>query len=161
MAAPFGSCWPLERFRVCGHRRHSQQLLRAHFTRVCAGLLHMKYITHKRFHGKGISGLINIPFGTKVRCECGWLITEDGRIICRAASENGYEHFHPDIPEAHQRHKMISALEAYYKNGGDISELYYREFAPNENDYWLHILRTMDTPRLTTLCLKNLGKIPI
>ena len=121
----------------------------------------MRYTTHKRFRGKGISGWMNIPFGTKVICEDGILVTENGAIICYAESENGYEHFHPDIPEAHQRYSMISALEAYYKAGADVSELYYREFAPNENDYWLHILRTMDTPRLAALCLKNLGKIPI
>lgn len=121
----------------------------------------MRYTTHKRFRGKGISGWMNIPFGTKVICEDGILVTENGAIICYAESENGYEHFHPDTPEAHQRHSMISALEAYYKSGADVSELYYREFAPNENDYWLHILRTMDTSRLAALCLKNLGKIPI
>ena len=120
----------------------------------------MTYMVHKRFKGKGIDGQFNLPYGTKVRCESGWLMLEDGRVICRATSENGYEHFHPDIPEAHQRHNMISALRKYYEHGGDVSDVYYREFAPNENDYWLHILRTMDTPRLTALCLKRLGKIP-
>ena len=120
----------------------------------------MNYITHKRFRGKGISGEMNIPYGTKVRCESGWLMLEDGRIICRETSENGYEHFHEDSPEGERRHKMITALAEYYKNGGDVSDVYYREFEPRENDYWLHILRTMETPRLAKLCLKRLGKIP-
>lgn len=103
---------------------------------------------------------MNIPFGTKVVCEDGILVTENGAIICYAESENGYEHFHPDIPEAHQRYNMITALAEYYKQSGDISDLYYKEFAPGENNYWLHILRTMDTPRLMELCLKRLGRIP-
>lgn len=121
----------------------------------------MNYTVHKRFKGKGIGGDFNLPYGTKCRMEDGLIYAPDGRCVCAATSENGWEHFHEDTPEAHQRHSMISALEAYYKAGADVSELYYREFAPNENDYWLHILRTMDTSRLAALCLKNLGKIPI
>lgn len=64
-------------------------------------------------------------------------------------------------PSTARAGELVTASEAYYKAGADVSELYYREFAPNENDYWLHILRTMDTSRLAALCLKNLGKIPI
>ena len=119
----------------------------------------MKYTTHKRFKAKGIDGDFNLPYGTLVEYDNGFLF-HDGRRICRATSENGYEHFHEDSPEGECRHEMITVLAEYYKNGGDVSDVYFREFASSENDYWLHILRTMDTPRLTVLCLKRLGKIP-
>ena len=120
----------------------------------------MKYITHKRFRGNTLSGRMNIPHGTKVNYDNGWLLTEDGKLICRATSENGYTYFHEDSPEGNLRYAMITALEKYYKADGDINDVYYREFEPQENDYWLHILRTMDTARLTALCFKRLGGIP-
>lgn len=119
----------------------------------------MNYTTHKRFKAKGIDGGFNIPFGAELECQGGFLCY-DGKRVCRAESENGYEHFHPDTPEGNSRYAMVTALADYYRQGENIDDVYYREFEPQENDYWLHILRTMDTARLTALCFKRLGGIP-
>lgn len=121
----------------------------------------MNYITHKRFEAVGIDGGFNIPYGTELDYVDG-LLYYRGRCVCRAESENGYEHFHEASKHGELRYAMISELKKYYlKHDEEVpGDIYYREFAPQENDYWLHILRTMETPRLMQLCEARLGGVP-
>ena len=124
----------------------------------------MEYIVHKRFKGKGIGGDLNLPYGTLVAEHNGFLSTSDGRKICAVTSENGWEHFRPNTPEGAHRQAMLDMLEKFYKSNDAApyfdGDIYYRAFKPGENDYWLHILRTMETSRLENLYTLRIGGMP-
>ena len=52
----------------------------------------MKYITHRRFKAKSISGEINLP--AKTECVCiDSVITYEGKRICYIISENAHQYF--------------------------------------------------------------------
>ena len=124
----------------------------------------MEYIVYKRFRGKGIGGQFNLPFGTVCRETAGFLFAPNGRQICAATSENGWKHFRPNTADGAHRQAMLDALEKYYKSSKSSAhfqeDIFYREFAPGENDYWLHILRTMETDRLEKLYEMRIGGKP-
>ena len=124
----------------------------------------MEYIVYKRFKERGIGGDFNLPYGTICKEEGGFLFAPDGRQICAVTSENGWGHFRPNTREGANRQAMLDRLEKFYRSKeaspyfeGDI---YYREFSPGENDYWLHILRTMETSRLEKLYTLRIGGMP-
>ena len=52
----------------------------------------MEYITFKRAKIIGITGEVNIPYGTPIYCENGYLFTPDA-VICTDHSQNAYDHF--------------------------------------------------------------------
>lgn len=124
----------------------------------------MEYIVHKRFKGKGIGGYFNLPFGTVCREAGGFLRAPDGRQICAVTSENGWCHFRPNTPEGAHRQAMLDRLEKFYRSKAAApyfeGDIYYRKFAPWENDYWMHILRTMETSRLERLYDQRIGGTP-
>ena len=124
----------------------------------------MEYIVHKRFKGKGIGGDFNLPYGTLVTENDGFLFAPDGRQICAATSENGWRHFHPNPPEGAHRQAMLDRLSKFYRSNAAApyfeGDIYYRDLAPEENDYWLHLLRTMETSRLEELYTLRIGGIP-
>lgn len=102
----------------------------------------MTYVVYRRFRGRGIGGAFNLRFGTRVEEKNGWLFAEDGRCICAATSENGWEHFRQDTAEGAERQKMLEELYAYYvRHDFDIT-------SSAENQYWKNILRTMPTKAL-------------
>lgn len=102
----------------------------------------MTYVVYRRFRERGIGGGFNLRFGTRVKEKNGWLFAEDGRCICAATSENGWEHFRPDTPEGAERQRMLEELYAYYsRHDFDI-------ISSAENQYWKNILRTMPTKAL-------------
>ena len=124
----------------------------------------MDYIVYKRFKGKGIGGDFNLPYGTIVTEHNGFLSDSDGRQICAVTSENGWEHFRPNTPEGEYRQAMLDRLAKFYRSkeaapyfDGDI---YYSDIAPEENDHWLHLLRTMETSRLEELYTLRIGGTP-
>lgn len=124
----------------------------------------MEYIVHKRFNGKGIGGDFNLPYGTVVAEHNGFLSTSDGRQICAATSENGWRHFRPNTPEGAHRQALIDRLRKFYESPRAASvfekDIYYRDLAPGDNDYWLHLLRTMETSRLEKLYTLRIGGTP-
>ena len=124
----------------------------------------MDYIVHKRFKGKGIGGDINLPYGTIVAEHNGFLSASDGRQICAVTSENGLEHFRPNTPESEYRRAMLDRLEKFYRSKAATpyfeDDIYYRDLAPEENDHWLHLLRTMETSRLENLYTLRIGGTP-
>ena len=121
----------------------------------------MEYIVHKRFKGNGIGGYFNLPFGTVCREAGGFLRAPDGRQICAVTSENGWCHFRPNTPDGAHRQAMLDRLEKFYRSKAAApyfeGDIYYRKFVPWENDYWLHILRTMETSRLERLYDQRIG----
>ena len=124
----------------------------------------MDYIVYKRFRGKGIGGNFNLPYGTIVAEHNGFLYASDGRQICSATSENGWCHFRPNTPEGAHRQAMLDRLAKFYKSKAAApyfeGDIYYRDLAPEENDYWLHLLRTMETSRLENLYTLRIGGTP-
>ena len=124
----------------------------------------MDYIVYKRFKGKGIGGDFNMPYGTIVVENGGVLFAPDGRQICAATSENGLEHFRPNTPEGAHRQAMLDRLAKFYRSKAASpyfeGDIYYRDLATEENDYWLHLLRTMETSRLEDLYTLRIGGTP-
>ena len=51
----------------------------------------MEYIVYRRFKAEGIDGAFNLRYGTTVTERGGFLFAADGRKICAATSENGWE----------------------------------------------------------------------
>lgn len=124
----------------------------------------MDYIVYKRFKGKGIGGYFNLPFGTVCREAGGFLRAPDGRQICAVTSENGWCHFHPNTPEGAHRQAMLDRLSKFYRSKAAApyfeGDIYYRDLAPEKNDYWLNLLRTMETSRLEELYTLRIGGTP-
>ena len=124
----------------------------------------MDYIVYNRFRGKGIGGDFNLPYGTIVAEHNGFIFAPDGRQICSATSENGWCHFRPNTPEGAHRQAMLDRLSKFYRSNAAApyfeGDIYYRDLAPEENDYWLHLLRTMETSRLEELYTLRIGGTP-
>ena len=124
----------------------------------------MDYFTYKRFKGKGIGGTFNLPYATIVTEEGGFFHSPDGRGICAVTSENGWRHFRPNTPEGAHRQAMIDRLRKFYESPRAASvferDIYYRNLSPGDNDYWLHLLRTMETSRLEKLYTLRIGGTP-
>jgi len=54
----------------------------------------MEYIVHHRFKLEAACGeKLNLPYGTKISEEDGWLTTDDGKLICYSGSENAKQYF--------------------------------------------------------------------
>lgn len=109
----------------------------------------MTYTVHKRFKGKGIGGDFNLPYGTKCRMEDGLIYAPDGRCVCVATSENGWEHFHEDSVVGNERHRMLQWLYKYYSSGEHGEDFAEDKWPGVTNFYWKNLLRTMPTGKLT------------
>lgn len=124
----------------------------------------MEYIVYKRFKDRGIEGDFNLPYGTILTERAGYLFAPDGREICAATSENAWNHFRPNTPEGAHRQAMIDRLRKFYESPKAASvfrgDIYYKPLRPEDNDYWLHLLRTMETERLENLYRLRIGGTP-
>ena len=101
----------------------------------------MEYVVYRRFKAEGIDGAFNLRYGTTVTERDGFLFAADGRKICAATSENGWEHFRPNTPEG-------------------ASDFDPEKWAGAENLYWKNLLRTMNTQELEEFYKKRLGELP-
>lgn len=68
---------------------------------------HKRYITRKRARIEGICGKVNIPYGTALETEDGYLLYEGSR-LCVVTSQNAYDYFSQDddghgLDRGHQR----------------------------------------------------------
>lgn len=119
----------------------------------------MEYVVYRRFKAEGIDGAFNLRYGTTVTERDGFLFAADGRKICAATSENGWEHFRPNTPEGAYRQKMLAALyQWYWKN--DCGDDFADEKWPNiENGYWKNRLRTASTERLRQIYFEKFGVV--
>lgn len=122
----------------------------------------MEYITYKRFKGRGIGGVFNLPYGTIVTERKAFLFAKDGRCICAATSENGWNHFHPNTEQAKRRQQMLEKLYRFYEakenQGVFFEDVDISAFPPDVNTYWKNILRTMDDVGLQNLYLRRCGE---
>lgn len=112
----------------------------------------MEYIVYRRFKADGIDGTFNLRYGTLVTERDGFLFAADGRKICAATSENGWEHFRPNTPEGAYRQKMLAALYQWYGKNGFGDDFTDDKWPTQKNGYWKNRLRTAPTKRLEEIC---------
>lgn len=68
------------------------------------------YICNKRARFKGIDGLVNIPYGTKLYCENG-ILSLNGNQICLSSSQRAYDYFScNDDENGLLRGKLVQAI---------------------------------------------------
>lgn len=118
----------------------------------------MEYVAYKRFKGKGIGGEFNIRYGTIVTERDGFIHAPDGRVICAATSENGWEHFRPNTPEGEYRQELLEKLYRFYERNGGGADFDPEKWPGAENLYWKNLLRTMKTENLTAFYKERLGE---
>lgn len=76
----------------------------------------MLYVTVKRAKFNGISGPVNLPYGTDVECDNG-TIRKDGKAICRTTSHNAHEFFSiNDDGNGLKRSKLVQAIKKTLEN---------------------------------------------
>lgn len=120
----------------------------------------MEYIVYRRFKAEGIDGVFNLRYGTLVTERDSFLFAADGRKICAATSENGWEHFRPNTPEGAYRQDMLGKLYRWYEKNG-CGDDFADERWPNQgNGYWKNRLRTASTERLGQIYFEKFGVIP-
>lgn len=117
----------------------------------------MEYIVYKRFRGAGIDGEFNLRYGTAVTEDGGFLIAPDGRRICAATSENGWEHFRPNTQEGAERQKMLNDLYRWYTRNGCGEDFTDEKWLGQENRYWKNLLRTASTSLLRQIYKAKTG----
>ena len=119
----------------------------------------MDYIVYKRFKGNGIVGDFNLPYGTVVTENGGFLFAPDGRQICAVTSENGWCHFRPNTPEGAYRQEMLAALYQWYNKNGCGDDFADEKWPNIENGYWKNRLRTASTERLRQIYFEKFGVV--
>ena len=112
----------------------------------------MEYIVYKRFRGAGIDGEFNLRYGTVGSEIEGFLFAADGRRICAATSENGWEHFRPLTDEGKYRQDMLDKLYRWYAKHGCGEDFTDDKWPTQQNGYWKNRLRTAPTERLEEIC---------
>lgn len=120
----------------------------------------MEYIVYRRFKADGIDGAFNLRYGTTATEQDGFLFASDGRRICAATSENGWEHFRPNTPDGAYRQEMLNRLYLYYEKHESASDFDPEKWAGAKNLYWKNLLRTMNTPELEAFYKARLGTLP-
>lgn len=120
----------------------------------------MDYIVYKRFRGNGIDGAFNLRYGTVVSEIEGFLFAADGRRICAATSENGWEHFRQNTPEGAMRQEMLEHLYRWYAKHGCGEDFADDKWPGQENGYWKNRLRTANTERLEKIYQEKFGGTP-
>ena len=56
----------------------------------------MRYIVTRRVREKAICGAGNLPYGTACETQDGYLILDDGKLLCAVTSQNAYDYFSRD-----------------------------------------------------------------
>lgn len=116
----------------------------------------MEYITYKRFKGRGIGGDFNLPHGTLLQERDGYLCTPDGRTVCAATSENGWEHFCPNTPKGKRQAEILQELYRHFERHKCAGELTPDDW-PGQNRYWKNLLRTAPLWKLEKLHARKIG----
>lgn len=108
---------------------------------------HTRYIARKRARFEGISGPVNIPFGTRLEALDG-LLYHNGQPLCAITGQNAYDYFSQDDDgQGLARGRLVAAIvarlekrDAEYQARWDkvwaapICQKYRR---PDHEDFWL------------------------
>ena len=101
---------------------------------------HERFIARRRARFDGIDGKVNIPYGTALTCQDGFLMHKNQR-VCAVGSQNGMDCFVQDDDG----------------NGtlrGDLVGQKYRR--PESDDYWLWARAFFDAPILDLQAIATL-----
>ena len=104
-----------------------------------------RYIARKRARFKGIGGWpVNIPYGTSVACEDGFLLL-DGKRLCASTSRLSHDFFSPDNDgQGKERGRLVAAIldslqslnqEKWDRVWADALCRKYKR--PEHEDFWL------------------------
>ena len=107
----------------------------------------MEYITYKRLRGKAMCGEVNLPYGTIVECQNGFLFVDE-KPICTSHSQNAYDYFaRNDDGNGLERGKLICEIikilskrdKAYQDRWNNVwKDMVCQKFKRKEHiDYWL------------------------
>lgn len=107
----------------------------------------MDYITIKRARINSISGSVNLPYGTAVQCQGGFL-SIDGKPLCGDHSQNAYDFFtRDDDGNGLLRGKLTQAIQTTLRKRGKDHQARWgkvwddvvcRKYKRAEHaDYWL------------------------
>ena len=123
---------------------------------------HKTYIVKKRARFESISGIINLPYGTTVMCEEGFLVYQRKR-LCAAVSQNAFDYFaQNDDGNGELRGQLISDIQKFllkYKERWDrvwedgICQKYKR---PEHEDFWVWNYEFFNAPVDDLEYIKNL-----
>mgnify|MGYP000262767717 CR=1 FL=1 len=108
---------------------------------------HKRYITRKRARIEGICGKVNIPYGTALETEDGYLLYEGSR-LCVVTSQNAYDFFTQNDDGMGQErgellNRIIPKLEkrdaGYQARWGKIWEdaLCQKYKRPDQEEHWI------------------------
>lgn len=107
----------------------------------------MKYITHHRFKEIAVcKKVLNIPYGTELKIDNGFIATLNGEIICFPTSENAHKHFARDDDGSGLERGVLTYAIAYGKRQpmNNKDKQIYR-FSDGEiqllKSHWKHFLR--------------------
>lgn len=86
--------------------------------------LHKRYITRKRARFQGICGQVNIPYGTSLETDGGYLMFKGSR-LCSVTSQNAYDYFSQD-DDGHglERGGLVAAILARLEKNRENSQEY-------------------------------------
>lgn len=119
----------------------------------------MEYIVYKRFHRQGIDGAFKLQYGTVVSEIEGFLFAADGRRICAATSENGWEHFRQNTPEGAMRQEMLERLYRWYEKTAAVKTSRMKMAGAGKR-VLENRLRTASTERLEKIYQEKFGGTP-
>lgn len=105
------------------------------------------YVSRKRARFEGIEGKVNIPYGTALICQDGFIMHQNKR-VCGITSQNAYDYFtQNDDGRGRERGELVSAIlitlekrDANYQNrwkkvwAEPLCQKYKR---PEHEDHWI------------------------
>lgn len=108
---------------------------------------HTRYIARKRARFQGISGLVNLPFGTLLEARDG-LLFYNGQPMCAVTGQNAHDYFSQDDDgQGRARGRLVAAIvarlekrDAGYQARWDkvwAAPVCQRYRRPEHEDFWL------------------------
>ncbi len=127
---------------------------------------HKRFVARRRARFDGISGKVNIPYGTVLQQQDGFLMYQFQR-ICTIGSQNALDYFSQDDDgNGQQRGKLVDSIQrtlarrdADYQTRWDkvwASALCQKYRRPESDDYWLWARAFFDAPILDLQAIATL-----
>lgn len=105
------------------------------------------YITRKRAKFEGIGGKVNIPYGTVLTSQDGFIMHQNKR-VCGITSQNAYDHFtQNDDGRGRERGELVSAILITLEKRGPHHQSRWKKVwadplcqkykRPEHEDHWI------------------------
>ena len=132
---------------------------------------HERFIARRRARFDGIDGKVNIPYGTALTCQDGFLMHKNQR-VCAVGSQNALDYFVQDDDGAGDlRGKLVDSIQrclerrdAAYQTRWDkvwSSALCQRYRRPESDDHWLWARAFYDAPVIALRAIATLVQLPV